>query len=100
MEDCRAERLAGTASGPQRNVIRDARATESETPNSDASEEMNLSKSSEVIPSKVFDASAIDNPRCNKIGLDEPFEPVGGVLVNLVVEGIGGHPRLRGETSN
>lgn len=52
---------------------------------------MNLSKASEVIPSKIFDASSIDNPRCNNTGLDEVFEPVGGVLVDLVVESIGGH---------
>lgn len=87
---CRAERLAGATSGPQRSIIRDARATESETPNSDASEEMNLSKSSKVIPSKIFNASSIDNPRCNKIGTDEVFEPIGSVVVDFVVERMGG----------
>lgn len=87
----RGERLTGAASGPQRNIIRDARATEGVTPNSDASEEMYLSKSSEVIPSKILNASSIDNPRCNKIGSDEVFEPIGSVGVDLVVQGIGGH---------
>jgi len=52
---CRAERLAGAASRPHLSVIRDASATQGVTPNSDASEEMALSKSSKVIGRDIFD---------------------------------------------
>lgn len=52
---------------------------------------MELSELPHVLGFEVDDASAIDNPRCNNTGLDEVFEPIGSVLVDLVVEGIGGH---------
>ena len=85
---CRGERLAGAASSPNCSIIRDASATEGVTPHSDASEKMNLSKSSKVIPAQIFDASSIDNARRNDSKGNKVFEPVCGVFVVFVVEGI------------
>jgi hypothetical protein len=50
-----------------------------------------LHKLSNVFWFEVFNASAIDNPRCNKIGSDEVFEPIGSVVIDFVVQDIGGH---------
>lgn len=82
---CCAERLAGATSRPKSSVIRDARATEGVTPNTNASEEMALSKSSEVISAKIRDASSIDDARSDRTKSDEVFEPVCCIFVDLVV---------------
>jgi hypothetical protein len=52
---CRAERLAGTGTGPDRSMIRPSGSTEGIGPDADAGEEMALDESSE------FRRSNIDN---------------------------------------
>lgn len=50
---------------------------------------MALSKLSEVISSKIFNASAIDDAWSDDTKSDEVLKPFCGIFVNLVVKGKG-----------
>ena len=81
---CRAERLAGAASGPYCSVIRHACATERVTPHTDTSKEMALSESSEVGRGNIHDGTIINDAVGDMSCFDEVAEPLNCILVDFV----------------
>lgn len=86
---CRAERLAGCGTGPNRHVIGPSGFSESKGPGPDSCEEVALCESGEVGGPDIFDRSFINYTRGNVARFDKVAQPLGRVGVNLVV--IGGH---------
>jgi hypothetical protein len=84
---CRAERLAWAGAGPDRLVVTDACGSERAAPDSDAGEEMDLGVSREVVGCEVENRSPVNSAGRDLPGANEVFEPVGGEVVDLVVEG-------------
>ena len=84
---CRAERLAWAATGPDGAIIGPSSSPEGIGPDTNAGEEVALSKSMKVGWTDVSNISLIDFPVCNVAGLDEFAEPGGGLGVDFVIVG-------------
>jgi hypothetical protein len=84
---CRAERLAGATSCPDRPIIRPSGATQSQRPDANSSEEVALCISHKLIWLDVLNAALINYSGGDMARFDQVAQPVGGVWVNLVVIG-------------
>jgi hypothetical protein len=89
---CRAERLARAGTGPDGAVVRPAGETEGIGPDTDAGEEVALSKSSKFIWYDITDVPFIDLAWRNVAGLDQLAQPSRSEWINLVVVGALPHP--------
>jgi len=67
---CRAEWLAGAASGPEGLIISPSSKSSCERPSTDPSEEMALREFSELIGLHLLDASLVDDARRNVAGIN------------------------------
>jgi hypothetical protein len=83
----RAERLAGTGTGPNRSIIWPACKSQRVAPSPDAGEEMTLGESGEVIGLHFLDRSLVHFARRDQPSCDEIAEPLGCERVELVVVG-------------
>jgi hypothetical protein len=84
---CRAERLARRRSCPDGLVVGPPCKSKRIAPDADASEEVALGVSGNVIGSDVSDVSLIYISRCNHVGVDQVAQPLSAVRVDLVVVG-------------
>ena len=86
-----AEGLAGTASGPCRSIGRPPGHVKSERPSSDTRKKVALDKTSQVVCPNKSDVTAVDHSWRKMPGGDQVLQPVGGVVVDLVVPVHSGH---------
>lgn len=84
---CRAERLAWTRSGPHRTIIRPAGETERVGPDSDAGEEVALSKSRKLIWLDIGNAPLVHDAGRDVPRRDQVAQPLRGVGIEFVVVG-------------
>jgi hypothetical protein len=84
---CRAERLAGAATGPKRSVVCPSGHSGCDGPQPAASEEMTLRVVSEVIGVHILDGSGVDVTGGNDADGDEVPQDRGSGRVDLVVVG-------------
>lgn len=83
-----AERLAWTASGPNGKVCWPASEPERVVPESDASEGVESSRSSDVCRVEFADVLLDDSASADVSCRDESSEPRAGVCIDLVVDGL------------
>src|SRR6185312_16345768 len=86
---CRAERLAGTRTCPNRTVVRPPCPAEGVGPAADPGEEMALGVGAKVVRADIFDAPGVDIARRDVALADQFAQPRCGFLVYLVVVGRG-----------
>jgi hypothetical protein len=79
--------LAREACCPHGTVVGPSGETQDERPSGDAGEKMGLHKRLDVVGADFLDAAPIDNSGWNSSSCNEPFEPVGGIVVVLIVVG-------------
>lgn len=84
---CAAERLAWAGSGPDSAIVGPPGAAERVGPNSDAGEEMTLSKSGKFVGMNVTDVPLVHDAGRDAPRSDQVAQPLRGVRVVLVVEG-------------
>jgi len=94
-----AEGLAGATPGPDRSVIGPAGEPESVAPDSDACEEMRLSRCSHVFTGHLENAARIDAPPGDVAGVGEVLQPLRRERLELVVVGRHQNPHVALATS-
>lgn len=79
--------MAGAGPGPDIGVIGDTGKSEGVRPSPDASEEVPLSRPSDICGGEVGDGAAVDGSLRDVAMGDEALQPVGYEGVGVVVEG-------------
>jgi hypothetical protein len=82
---CRAERLAGAASGPHWSVVRPSGSAQGEAPDSNSGEEMALGVSPQVFRIDILYAPLVHITGGNMAGGYQVAQPLGCIRVCLIV---------------
>lgn len=86
---CCAEWLARWGAGPNRSIVGPPGAAEGVGPDSNASEEMTLGESNEVVGSNIDNTPGVDLARGDMPPADQFTEPGGGSRVQFVIVSAG-----------
>ena len=87
---CDRERLTGTRTGPHGEIVRPSGEPKRVRPTADPGEEVSLRVAVEILRGQLLDRATLDRSGSDEAARREGLEPVGGEVVDLVVERVHG----------